>query len=194
MAVISLFLDSSSQFVYLVLFAGRQVLSQLKAKIGFKHSEQTPRLIDKLLKQHHYTWLQVQRLYLTIGPGYYSGLRVGVAIAKTWGLVHPQLTVYVLSSLQLLAGSTGSKMACVWVSKSMLFYQLFIAGQAQGVAVQTNNSALKELMKLHNRFMYTDHEQLSINALVSNFEQLCPNFELVKNLDQLEPNYLRTWL
>lgn len=44
-------------------------------------------LIERLLKEHHITLLDVSEIRVHVGPGSFTGLKVGVSVANTLGTI-----------------------------------------------------------------------------------------------------------
>lgn len=59
-------------------------------------------LLDQLLRQHDVSPDQIELFALTVGPGLFTGLRVGVVTAKTWSLVH-SIPVIGVNTLEVIA-------------------------------------------------------------------------------------------
>ncbi|QDP95598.1 tRNA (adenosine(37)-N6)-threonylcarbamoyltransferase complex dimerization subunit type 1 TsaB [Microlunatus elymi] len=66
---------------------GSQVLSSLSYEDPRRHVEQLTPLIEKLIKESGVTTAQLTKIIVGVGPGPYTGLRVGIATARTIGFV-----------------------------------------------------------------------------------------------------------
>ncbi len=80
---------------------GREFFCDLDANT--KHSENVLRLIDKLCQDAKIDVLDVQDVSIVIGPGSFTGLRIGAAIAKALACVNKNLRLIPMSSLELMA-------------------------------------------------------------------------------------------
>jgi tRNA threonylcarbamoyladenosine biosynthesis protein TsaB len=81
--------------------AGR-VLAEESFPHGLKHAAGLLPLIDQLMHQHRWEPADLQELYVSEGPGSFTGLRIGVTLAKTLSLATGARIVPV-PSLQVLA-------------------------------------------------------------------------------------------
>ncbi|WP_350336167.1 tRNA (adenosine(37)-N6)-threonylcarbamoyltransferase complex dimerization subunit type 1 TsaB [Coralliovum pocilloporae] len=54
--------------------------------IGKGHAEHLPGLVDKVLAEAGATFGTIDRIAVTVGPGSFTGLRVGIAAARGYGL------------------------------------------------------------------------------------------------------------
>lgn len=68
-----------------------------------KHSENVLKIIDEVCEEAGVDVHSVETVAVVTGPGSFTGLRIGVAIAKALGCVNENLKFLSLSSLQLMA-------------------------------------------------------------------------------------------
>lgn len=80
---------------------GVTVLKDIDAKS--KHSENVLKTIDEMCMQANENVLDVGTIAVVVGPGSFTGLRIGVAIAKALGCVNNELKFVGMSSLELMA-------------------------------------------------------------------------------------------
>jgi tRNA threonylcarbamoyl adenosine modification protein YeaZ len=80
---------------------GSVVLRDIDAKS--KHSENVLKTIDEMCEQANVNVLDVGTVAVVVGPGSFTGLRIGTAIGKALGCVNPKLKFLALSSLELMA-------------------------------------------------------------------------------------------
>lgn len=74
-----------------------------------KHAEIVLKTIDELCEESKTPISQLKKLYIVVGPGSFTGIRIGVSIAKGLGAVNKNLMVYPVSSLDLIAYIYQSK-------------------------------------------------------------------------------------
>lgn len=80
---------------------GHVVLKDIDAKS--KHSENVLKTIDEMCQEANIDILDVDTVAVVTGPGSFTGLRIGVAIAKALGSVNKDLKFVSMSSLELMA-------------------------------------------------------------------------------------------
>lgn len=68
-----------------------------------KHSENVLKTIDELCTQAGVNILDVETIAVVVGPGSFTGLRIGTAIAKALGCVSDKIKFVSVSSLELMA-------------------------------------------------------------------------------------------
>src|SRR5262249_42551639 len=59
------------------------VLSEEQFPHGLQHAAQILPIIDRMCRAQSWSARDVEELYLSIGPGSFTGLRIGVTVAKT---------------------------------------------------------------------------------------------------------------
>lgn len=102
--MISLFLDTSSSYLNSAIIKDGKVLKNLYLYLEKDMSKLALFKIKEMLEELNITPNKIDKVIVAKGPGSYTGLRVGVTIAKvfTWGL---QKELESLSSLYVLASS-----------------------------------------------------------------------------------------
>ena len=105
---------------------GEVCLKDIDAKS--KHSENVLKTIDELCQQAKTNILDVETVAVVVGPGSFTGLRIGTAIAKALGCVNENLKFVALSSLELMAyivarnNLSKGKFVCAINALSGLFF------------------------------------------------------------------------
>ncbi|MEM1010374.1 MAG: tRNA (adenosine(37)-N6)-threonylcarbamoyltransferase complex dimerization subunit type 1 TsaB, partial [Myxococcota bacterium] len=95
-------LETSTPVASVALGHGDEVLHTLQTKLGGKHSETLLTQIDFLLRLQPWSARDIEAILVGVGPGSFTGLRVGIATAQglAWSLNCPLIGV---NSLDLLA-------------------------------------------------------------------------------------------
>ena len=117
---------------------GQVYIKDIDAKS--KHSENVLKTIDELCTQAKLNVLDVQTLAVVVGPGSFTGLRIGVAIAKALGCVNKNLKFVGISSLELMAyiavkrKLVNKKFVCVLNALSNLYFVAYF--DEKGIKLQ----------------------------------------------------------
>lgn len=98
----SLFIDTASSRIVLALLEDSKVLVQINEVNDHSLSSRIFPLIDRLFHQVGWTTDDIKRIYVVTGPGSFTGIRVGVTIAKTYAWAK-KLEIIPISELELLA-------------------------------------------------------------------------------------------
>ena len=98
----SLFIDTSSSNLSLALKKDEKVFS---SNLGDpkKIAEEVNYLIEELAKEASIELKDLNRIYVTVGPGSYTGERIGLTIAKTFYVLNNSIEIYVASTLKVMS-------------------------------------------------------------------------------------------
>lgn len=105
---------------------GQVVLRDVDARS--KHSESVLFTIDQMCQEAGVKVLDVGTVATVVGPGSFTGLRIGTAVAKALGCANPKLNFVALSSLELMAyivyknNLASTDFVCVLNALSDLFF------------------------------------------------------------------------
>ncbi|MDP3940835.1 MAG: tRNA (adenosine(37)-N6)-threonylcarbamoyltransferase complex dimerization subunit type 1 TsaB [bacterium] len=77
---------SGREFVFVSLGIDGK-MHTLKEKMDKKKAQAVLPLVDTLLQKHKLTMKDIQEIQVNVGPGSFTGLRVGVAITNTLGFL-----------------------------------------------------------------------------------------------------------
>ena len=95
-------LDSATPLVTVALHDGSDVVAELVADRPMKHGEQLAPLISSALSSAGLVRQDLTAIGVGVGPGPFTGLRVGLVTARTLGYVL-EIPVYGVCSLDVLA-------------------------------------------------------------------------------------------
>lgn len=116
-------------------FDSGKLLGRVSETIGRGHAERLMAMIDEALAQAKLSLTQVQRIGVTVGPGSFTGIRVGVAAARGLALALGVECVGV-STLEVLAQTAyepdKTVLAAINAHRDEVYAQTFILGEPQG--------------------------------------------------------------
>jgi tRNA threonylcarbamoyladenosine biosynthesis protein TsaB len=94
--------DTATPFVSVALHDGEDVAVELRSDRPMKHGEQLAPLIEQALRQAGIARQDLTGIGVGVGPGPFTGLRVGLVTARTLAYVL-EIPVYGVCSLDVLA-------------------------------------------------------------------------------------------
>lgn len=100
--MITLFIDTSAADVSIAILEGSKVLAQVTKRILNEHSVYTVSFIEEMIKEAGKTVLDVEKIMVVTGPGSFTGVRIGVTIAKVYAYLR-KIEVIPVSSLKMRA-------------------------------------------------------------------------------------------
>ncbi len=103
-------LDTATPLVTVALHDGAEVVVELASSERLRHGEQLAPLVAEALARAGITSLDLTAVAVGVGPGPFTGLRVGLATARTlaWALEVPTYGVCTLDVLAVEAVATGA--------------------------------------------------------------------------------------
>lgn len=75
-------IDTSSKICSVALLENSEVIDELNLDDGKTHSENLMPLIDEILNKNNINIKQIEMLACSVGPGSFTGIRIGVATIK----------------------------------------------------------------------------------------------------------------
>lgn len=115
--MVTLSIDTSEQHCSVALVRGEGVLAARSDHIGRGHAEHLLPLIDEVLGKCHCTYADIGRIGVVTGPGTFTGLRIGLSVARGLALTLdvPCVGVSGLHALAAAAGETLDHQTCSFV-------------------------------------------------------------------------------
>ncbi len=95
-------IDTSFSALSLAIAKDDQIIANCGLDSGLQHSKVLLNLTDSLLKAADLSLANIDMLAISIGPGSFTGLRIGLATVKAWALALAKPLI-AISSLQGLA-------------------------------------------------------------------------------------------
>ena len=130
--MIVLGLDTAQGACSAAVLAGDEPLAALSEPMTRGHQERLASLVREVMVQAGVGFDQLDRIAVTVGPGSFTGLRVGLAFAKGLGLAL-KTPVIGIGSLEALAASvSGADMilAAIDARRDQIYLQAFAGGHA----------------------------------------------------------------
>ena len=121
--MISLFIDTSFSNVSISIIKDNKILSLIEKDIPNMHSVYTTKFVKDALDKAGIDANEIDNIMVVNGPGSFTGVRIGVTIAKTYGyLINKDLTL--ISSLKSLAVSAKyeDKIMCLIPANKNSYY------------------------------------------------------------------------
>lgn len=94
--------DTATPLVSVALHDGEDVVAERSSELAMKHGEQLAPLIESLLNDTGLVRQDLTAIAVGVGPGPFTGLRVGLVTARTLGYVL-EIPVYGVCSLDVIA-------------------------------------------------------------------------------------------
>ena len=192
-----LLLDSSNIYLSVGLAKDGKVVDSIFYNAWQRQSELMVTEVDNILKRNNIDKKELDAVVVGIGPGSYTGVRIGVTIAKTIAYAL-KIKVYAKSSLSLLKHG-NSPTICLFNARSGRSYFAVYEGKKtiEKDTVIPNEEVL-EYIKEHPTYKICgdtaqigkESDEFNIIEALSDYD----DSELVENIFALNPIYLKDLL
>jgi len=78
--------DTTTKFLSVAVLGGDDILSTYHRDLGMRHEKELIPAIDEVLKESHLKLKDLDAIAVSIGPGSFTGLRIGVSCAKAFSI------------------------------------------------------------------------------------------------------------
>lgn len=195
----NLFIDTASSRVIIAVTEKDSIISMCNEGNDHELSSRIFPIIDKVLKESHITPQELDCIYVVTGPGSFTGVRIGVTIAKTmaWSL---KKTLIPISELELMATTTfdGDYIIPFIDARRNAFFAAIYDREGKAILQDQyikNEDLLKKIPK-DKKIVFVGYDH------VSNFSSIIPEVEIlkiinrhqndiVKNPHEINPEYLK---
>lgn len=183
--MIILALDTCLEACQVAVCDGETPLAALSEPMGRGHQERLAPMVQAAMAEADVGFGALQRIAVTVGPGSFTGLRVGLAFAKGLALATgaPAFGVGVLEAMAASAPAQGFVAAAVDAKRGQIYLQVFVDGRAamapDALDAETCAARLAEL--------WTGAPPLLIGSGAALLEGILPN---ARSLDRPSPDPL----
>jgi tRNA threonylcarbamoyladenosine biosynthesis protein TsaB len=128
--MIVLALDTATGACSAAVIQGAAVLAQRSEPMTRGHQERLALLVREVMSEAGVAFAEIDRIGVTVGPGSFTGLRVGLAFAKGLGLAlsRPCIGIGTLEALAASDPGPGLTAAVIDAKRGQVYLQVFQDG------------------------------------------------------------------
>lgn len=130
---ISLVFETSGRTAHVALGMGDQFEESREVPRTRRNNLELIPTADALLRDHDLTPSDLSELYISVGPGSFTGLRMAIAAAKMLALTNPDLKLVAVPTLEVLAfqNAQGDKSVaiCLNIKRGTMYCAVYQADQ-----------------------------------------------------------------
>ena len=184
--MISLFLDTCNHNIYIGLLKDNKLIDSINFINDNNLSEKLLPSIKDILDRNKIDKKSMQKIYVSIGPGSFTGIRIGVTVAKTiaWSL---KIKIVPISSLEVMASTSNSSYICPMIDARRGYVYAGLYDKDLNNIIEDKYIELVELLDKVKNY---NAEFISYDSLVSNNIEPNPNIEKIvsKHSNDLKVN------
>lgn len=173
-----LYIDTSSSYLYTAIVNDNTLISEIKEEYGQSLSEVALPKIVSMFEKNNLTAKDIDKIIVVNGPGSFTGIRIGITIAKVyaWSLNIPITTIYSLEAMAVSSDSNKYHVPMINARRGYVFAAIY--DKDNNVVLKPQHIKLEDLNK--------QIENLSEYEIITNDE-----FEDLNNVKKYNPNMLK---
>lgn len=196
-----LYLDTSSSYLYAGIVSNDILIEDVKVKLDKELSIFTLPKIVEMLEKHNLKPNDIDKIIVVNGPGSFTGIRIGITIAKTlaWTLKKEIVTISSLEAMALSKEDYSYIVPAINARRGYVFAGVY--DQNRQVVIENQHILGKELQKELNK-LESDYVIVTNDEVDLEGKKILYNPDILKivqtyqnkqgiNPHAIEPNYLK---
>lgn len=198
--MISLFIDTSTSNVSISIVKDDKILSIISNDIPNEHSKYATHYVKKAIDEAKIDANDVNNILVVNGPGSFTGVRIGVTIAKTYGyLINKEIVpVSSLKSLAISSNYSGTIMSVINANRNNYYVGIYDSEYKEIINEEfMDANKILELIDKYNPYIVSNdfyvlgkHKFNKVNLDVLKIVNYYKDKNTV-NYHALVPNYLK---
>lgn len=194
-----LYIDTTTNYLYTGIVVDGKLLSEVKKDFGKDLSSNALKEIDLMLKKSNLKPNDIDLIMVVIGPGSFTGIRVGVTIAKTYAYSLNKKIVEVLSLEAMAISSKGENIKIPLIdARRNYVYGAIYSGTSpilkpQYISLEAIKSAANNLIDNYVYISNQEFTDLETELYTPNIEKIVNSFTSRKDVNPhaVNPIYLK---
>lgn len=196
-----LYLDTSSSFLYFGIVENNNLIISIKKIFEKDLSKNTLFEIDKIFKESNIDPKSIDKIILVNGPGSFTGVRIGITIAKTyaWALNIPIVTISSLYAMALSnKDNTDFIIPIIDARRDYCYSAIYDRNYNPVMNEQyvSLNTLLIAIKNLGDNYIVVSNDNYSFNHIkydpdILKIVNMSQNLTPIKNIHMLTANYLK---
>lgn len=197
--MISLFIDTSSSDVSIAIIKDKNILASISKETPNEHSIYTVKYLDDILKESNLNPEDIDKIMIVNGPGSFTGVRIGVTVAKTYAYLLKK-DIITISSLKMLALSTNHDYIMSLIDAKHDNYYIGLYDKDNNEIIKEQFIHIDKLLEIINKYnpkLVSDNDIIINNIKVPkqklDFVKIVEYYKDNKTLNphSVVPNYLK---
>ena len=128
-----LYIDTSSSYLYTAIVEDNKLLGEVKEEFGQSLSEVALPKIVSVFTENNIKPEQIDKIIVVNGPGSFTGIRIGITIAKVyaWSLNIPITTITSLEAMMLSNEKDAYKVPVIDARRQYVFGAIYDSNNRQ---------------------------------------------------------------
>ena len=190
----SLFIDTSTKYLCIGIAKDNNVIYKYQQEAIKKQSELTIPFLKKALDENNLTLNDIDEVNVTIGPGSFTGIRIGMCVAKVLASMK-NIPLKAISSLNAYA-SLGKKIVILDAKAKRVYLGIYNDNVKVIDEMVVEIEIFKEMLKDYDGYdVVLDSYLIGLESeeidVIENMNRISKTIQPVDNVDALVPIYLK---
>ena len=187
-----LYIDTSSSYLYSAIVENETLLAEVQEEFGQSLSEVTLPKIAEMFQKTHLEAKDIDKLIVVNGPGSFTGIRIGLTIAKVyaWSLKIPITTIYSLEAMSISSPNNKVHVPIINARRGYVFAAIYDENQKEILKPQHMKleDLEKELENIKDYEFITNDEFENLPYVVAYTPNLLKVVEYFKDKEPINPH------
>ena len=194
-----LFIDTSTSDVSIAIISDGKILSSINKTIPNAHSIYTVSFLDKVIKEAGLAPDDIETILVVTGPGSFTGVRIGVTIAKTYAYLK-NINIVGVSSLKMMSLSCQHDYCLALINARNDNYYLGLYDKNSDEVIEEQFNTKEKVLELIEKYQPTivSNEDMMLGDIVIkkqvlDIENITLYYQVKSSINPhlVVPNYLK---
>lgn len=188
--MLNLFIDTSYKYLTVAISEGDKIVASYCEECFKRQSEEVFMVLDDLFKTHKIAKKDISSVYITLGPGSYTGVRIALTIAKVFCSIS-KAKLYGISTLKLYAGKKEKCLVLMDARANRAYLGIYDRGECllKDVVLPLDKIESDGLnVVLDGSLIGKENTTIDV---AKNYIDLKDEFMPIEDIDHLTPIYLK---
>lgn len=194
-----LYIDTSTDYLYAGIVSNNVLVTDVKKSFNHDLSKYALYQISKMFEESNLTPNDIDKIIVVDGPGSYTGIRVGMTIAKiyAWSLNKQITSISSLDAMQVSINYDGLIVPVIDARRGFVYAAIYQNNQEllkkQYIKL---TDLLDKINKMNKKNLFVSNNNLKLDNLVlydPDILKIVNTYQDIKNINphMIEPNYLK---
>lgn len=168
-----LYIDTSSSYLYTAIVDDDKVISSIVEEYGQSLSEIALPKIVSMFDENNITPKEIDKIIVVDGPGSFTGIRIGITIAKVyaWSLNIPITTIYSLESMAISSESKKIHVPIINARRGYVYAAVYDENNKEILKPQhIELDKLIEMTKSYNEVEFISNDEFDIDLEIKEYK------------------------
>lgn len=181
-----LLIDTATKHLVVALVNENNIVDIVVKEGKNDHSKTLMVEISEMMARQNLAPKELSSIVVGEGPGSYTGVRIGVTVAKTMSFLL-NIPLYKISTLLLLTSQVNDDKVAAMIDarRGMVFGTVY--------DFKNNSYIVEPKLRSEDEMATQKGDAITVKEFTENIDVTKLNFEKVEDIHTFSPNYLREW-